>query len=78
MRITFDEVAIRETVCWRDPKTGRRRTRTKKFFQTVNPFNRHTDGLPKSREQIRIEITRDARLWKLTMENDIRDGKYPD
>ncbi|KVV40870.1 hypothetical protein WT27_13155 [Burkholderia territorii] len=77
MRIMFDEIAVRETVKWRDPKTRRIRTRTRKFFQTVNPFNRGADGQPKTREQIRMEVARDARLWKLKTENDIRDGKFP-
>lgn len=77
MRITFDEIAIRETVRWRDPVTGRNRQMTQKFFQTVSPFNRGSDGAMKSRQQIRDELQREARLWKLRTENDIRDGKFP-
>jgi predicted HNH restriction endonuclease len=77
MRITFDEIAVKATVKFRDPATGRPRQVTKKFFQTRNPFNKGADGQPKSREQIRTEVTREAQLWKLRTENDIRDGKFP-
>lgn len=77
MRITFDEIAIRETVTWKDPGTGRKRQMTRKFFQTVNPFNRGSDGEPKARAQIRDELRREANLWKLKTENNIRDGKFP-
>ncbi|WP_321967102.1 hypothetical protein [Burkholderia cepacia] len=78
MRITFTEIVVHETVRWRDPLTRRWRRRTKKFWQTVSPFNTGTNGLPKSREQIRREVEREARLWKLKTENDIRDGQFPD
>lgn len=77
MRITFDEIVLRETVRWRDPATGRSRQMTRKFSQTVNPFNRGSDGEPKSPQQIREELRSEAYLWKLATENDIRDGKFP-
>jgi hypothetical protein len=77
MRITFNEIAARATVRWRDPQTGKPRQRTQKFWQTCNPFNVGADGKPKTAEQIRKEVRDQALLWKLRMENDIRDGKYP-
>ena len=78
MRFVFEIVETKATVTWADPATGKKRQRTEKFSQTINPFNKGADGQPKSREQIREEINRAARLWKLRVENDIRDGKYPD
>jgi|GEM_PF-3300492 len=76
-RIYFNEIACKATVRWRDPVTGKARQMTKKFMQTYNPFNKRSDGQIKSRDEIRAEVDRDARLWKLRTENDIRDGKYP-
>ena len=63
MRITFNEVAVRATKRWTDPVTGKRRQQTRKFYQTINPFNKGTDGLPKSREQIIQEITAERDEW---------------
>ena len=73
MRITFDEVSVKRTFRWIDPATGRARQETKKFFQTVSPFNRTASGEIKSREQIRFEITREADLWMLRKENEARE-----
>jgi hypothetical protein len=77
MRITFEQVTVKQTLRFRDPETGKPRQMTKTFMQTVNPFNCGRDGLPKSRQQIRDELNSEARLWKLRAENDIREGKQP-
>ncbi len=76
-RIVFDQIEVKATVRWRDPETGKPRQQTKRFMQTYNPFNKRSDGQIKSREEIRTEVNRDAQLWKLRTENDIREGKYP-
>ncbi|CAJ2723319.1 Uncharacterised protein [Burkholderia pseudomallei] len=78
MRITFERVIAKRTVCWNDPTTGKKRQKTQSFEQTVNPFNRDASGKPKDRRAICAEVNRDADLWKLKTENDIRDGIYPD
>jgi hypothetical protein len=42
---------------------GKRRSRSKKFYQTLNPFNRDKDGNPKTPEQIRCEVNMEADDW---------------
>ena len=46
------------TVC------GKRRTRQKKFRQTLNPFNKNEDGTVKSVLDIQVECFHQAELWK--------------
>lgn len=77
MRITFERVIAKRTVCWTDPATGKKRQKTRSFEQTVNPFNRDASGKPKDRCAIRAEVNHEADLWGLKTENDIRDGIYP-
>lgn len=62
-RINFDEVAVKATRRWVD-ESGKKRQETRKFWQTINPFNKGADGLPKTRDQILKEILaeRDAFL----------------
>ena len=77
MRITFDRITVKRTVSWIDPATGKRRQKTRSFEQTVNPFNRDASGQPKDRRSISVEVNREADLWKLKTENDIREGICP-
>ena len=73
-RVKFEEVSIKRTFRWRDPVTGKVHQETKKFWQTVNPFNHGADGSPKTRGQIMFELEQQARLWMLRKENDARDA----
>lgn len=43
-RITFDEVSLRSRYTFRCSKCGRRVVRSRKFWQTLNPFNIHKVG----------------------------------
>lgn len=62
--ITFDEISVSGTVRFTDPIIGKRRQKTRKFFQTVNPFNIDPEtGLPKTRERIWKEICRERDEW---------------
>lgn len=62
MRINFDEVSIKATKTWTDAD-GKRRQKTRKFYQTINPFNKNAAGLPKSRVEIRAEILAERDAW---------------
>lgn len=62
MRYVFQEIAVRGTRRWTD-ETGKKRQQTKKFFQTLNPFNRNAAGLPKTSSEIRQEITTERDAW---------------
>lgn len=61
-RITFDEVCIRGVRRWTD-ENGKRRQETRKFSQTINPFNRNADGTIKTREEIMKELIAKRDAW---------------
>lgn len=61
MRYVFDEVAVKATRYYF--VDGKRRQETKKFFQTVNPFNKNADGSLKTREQIYDEVRAERDAW---------------
>lgn len=65
MRITmkFQEVALKGVHKWKDPVTGRPRQTTKKFFQTISPFNTNAKGDVKSRDEILRELTVERDAW---------------
>lgn len=70
-RYTFEEVAIKATRKWVDPETGKKRQETRKFSQTINPYNTNADGSRKTRDQIKAEINAQAKEWltpRLTVE----------
>lgn len=57
------EVAVKATKRWTDPETGKKRQQTKKFWQTISPFNKNEDGSVKTREQILNEIKAKRDAW---------------
>lgn len=61
MRITFEEISCKATKVWIE--NGRRRQRTKKFWQTLSPFNRNADGTLKTDVQIRAELVAERDAW---------------
>lgn len=62
MRINFDEVAIKATKTWTDAG-GKKRQKTRKFYQTISPFNLNKAGLPKGREEIWPELRAERDAW---------------
>lgn len=62
MRIAFEEVAIKAVKRWTD-EAGKARQKTKRFSQTVSPYNKNTDGTVKTREQITAEIKEARDKW---------------
>jgi hypothetical protein len=48
---------------WRDAD-GRKRQMTKKFWQSINPWNCGADGRPKTREDILREVQADRDKWE--------------
>lgn len=64
VRVTFDEIAVTGTRRFLDPSTGKRRQISKRFYQTVNPFNIDLEtGQPKTREKILQEVCRERDAW---------------
>ena len=59
---TFDKVSVKRTKYWKD-ENGKKRQKTREFFQTLNPFNTDESGNPKSRRQILKEVETEAEAW---------------
>ena len=64
MRIVFDQVRLRGSKTAKCLKCGKKITRSKSFCQTVNPMNRGSDGLPKSRDAIVDELIEERTKWE--------------
>ncbi|GAA2376306.1 hypothetical protein [Gordonia cholesterolivorans] len=62
--VRFREVAITARSNDKCPVCGRRTTRSKKFWQTISPFNRLPDGTPKTRDDINRELKAEADAWE--------------
>ena len=62
-RYVFNEVSIKRTRRWKDAESGKQRQETRKFFQTINPFNTNAAGLPKDRDEIMAEIKAEGDAW---------------
>lgn len=58
----FQEVSLRGTRHWKDA-AGKRHQETRRFFQTVNPFNKNADGTEKTRPQILDELRAERDAW---------------
>lgn len=64
----FDDVKYRATKrcsCTRCDKIVRR---SKTFSQTLNPFNKNKDGIPKNRGEILEDLVVEAKDWQITCE----------
>ncbi|MDQ0082874.1 hypothetical protein J2W35_003233 [Variovorax boronicumulans] len=64
-RIRFQEVAIKATHRWVDAD-GKKRQETRKFWQTISPFNKRPDGTLKTEADIEREITAQRDAWLAT------------
>ena len=60
-RIIFQQVKLKGVRRWTE--NGKRRQETQEFMQTINPFNKGEDGLPKTREQILTELQAERSEW---------------
>lgn len=80
-RYTFRACGVSGKKSGKCPYCGKKATRSQRFEQTLNPFNRAADGLPKSEAQIirECQIKRDAWLnlptYHSNCEYEIRKGK---
>jgi hypothetical protein len=63
MKITFDEVSRRSTRKGECSECHKNRTVTRKFFQTISPFNRNAKGEIKSRSEIKKELSAKVSAW---------------
>jgi len=63
MRVSFSKVSVKGTKRWKDPATGKPRTQTREFFQTISPFNKNADGSAKTSEEILVEVQAERDEW---------------
>ena len=63
-RFAFQEIVCVAKRTGKCHMCGKRWTKTKKFRQTVNPFNKTADGSQKDRAQIWAELRAEAKLWQ--------------
>jgi hypothetical protein len=63
VKVTFEEIALKAVKRWKDPVTGKPRQQTRKFFQTVNPWNKTVDGVIKTPDMIRTQIKAERDAW---------------
>lgn len=64
MRVYFQEVKLHGLKSGKCPVCGKTVTLSKKFFQTLNPFNKNADGTIKSHGDIYKELTVQLSEWK--------------
>ena len=62
--LTFREVSIKAEKSGKCIVCGKKRKRTRKFWQTLNPYNKNPDGTVKNVADIMSEIQTEVRLWK--------------
>ena len=67
MRLTFNEIGLTFTKRFRCA-CGRRLTKRKRFYQTMNPYNTGADGRPKLGGDIIREVRQEGRKWQLTID----------
>ena len=61
MRVEFYRVSVKAVKRWKENGKPRQQTRT--FMQTINPFNKNSDGSIKTREDIMREILAERKEW---------------
>lgn len=80
--VTFKEISMKRNVKVECLACGKTLRRTVREFQTINPFNKGSGGLPKTAEQIRSELPEQIvkaadKLKKRTLCKDCKDrGHY--
>lgn len=60
----FSEVPLYGTKSVPCAGCGKKLRRQRKFFQTLNPFNKDADGRPKTVQQIHAELAEECRQWE--------------
>lgn len=62
--LTFDGPRVRATKTVPCSTCGCKVRRQRTFRQYVNPFNRNAGGVPKTWDEVRADVEREAAEWK--------------
>lgn len=60
----YDEIGYTCKKSGKCPVCGKPVTRTRKFYQTINPFNKNSKGKIKDRDEILRECQEKSKRWK--------------
>lgn len=63
----FQEVSRTARRTIRCAKCGKRRTRQRTFTNTINPFNKNADGIPKDWSEVARDVAAEAAAWQPTV-----------
>ena len=63
-RVTFKEYGVTGKKTGICPKCKRKASRSKRFWQTQNPFNKNDHGDTKSVDEILKENSQELKAWK--------------
>lgn len=61
--LQFEEVITNRTKHGKCPSCGKTTVRQKKFSQTVNPWNKNSDGTSKTPDEVRADVNKEADDW---------------
>lgn len=59
----YEEVRETRIKNWPCPGCGRKVKRQRTFVNTINPFNRNADGVPKSRREVTADVRAKGDAW---------------
>ena len=59
----YVRISAHRTRSGKCPSCGKRRTRSKTFTSTVNPYNRNEDGTIKTPREVRLDLNAKASRW---------------
>ena len=60
----FEEVKLYGSKSGKCSVCGKACTRSQKFSQTINPFNKNKMGEAKTRQEIKAELLEELTLWR--------------
>lgn len=63
-QVVFEQVSAVGHWRGRCSRCGKKRSRTVRFVNTVNPFNQNAAGLPKTREEVWQDVSDQRRAWQ--------------
>ena len=58
----FQKVSVKGVKRWTD-ESGKKRQKTKEFWQTISPFNKRADGTPKTYIEILNAVKAERDAW---------------
>ena len=62
VEVYYKEISLKARKYWKD-ENGKRHQKTKTFSQTINPFNKNTDGTIKTESEIYEELDKQRTGW---------------